>query len=80
MERIFWIIWAVAGLIMLLYYAKRKHAFISALFGMGTGAAALIVCHYYGGIIDFQPQLNMFNTMTSLIFGIWGVFILWLTS
>ncbi|MDR0918940.1 MAG: pro-sigmaK processing inhibitor BofA family protein [Oscillospiraceae bacterium] len=70
---IFYGIWAVIGLIMLLYYAKRKKTFISSVLGMGSGMAALLVLHYFGESINFAPELSMFNTLTALILGVPGV-------
>lgn len=72
-ELIFKGIWAVLGIIMLRFYAKRKHTIISAAAGMISGSAALILLHFFGSSIGFAPQLNLFNTMVSLILGIPGV-------
>lgn len=66
-------IWVLAGLIMLRYYAKRKHTVRSALSGMASGGAALMLMHYFGDYIGFTPPLNLFNTAVSLILGIPGV-------
>ena len=44
----------------------------SALFGMTSGCAALVALHYFGDYIGFAPDINMFNTMVSLILGIPG--------
>ena len=47
-EVIFWGIWAVLGLIMLLYYLRRKRRVLSLLVGAGSGLLALLVVHYGG--------------------------------
>ena len=66
-------IWVITGLIMLRFYAKRKHTVRSALFGMVSGGASLVLFHYFGSYIGFSPQINMFNTMASLVLGVTGV-------
>ena len=45
-EVIFWGIWAVLGLIMLLYYLRRKRRVLSLLVGAGSGLLALLVVHF----------------------------------
>ena len=71
-ENIFKAIWVIAGIIMLIYYGKRKKTLRSALFGMTSGCAALVGFHYFGDYVGFAPDINMFNTMVSLILGIPG--------
>ncbi|NLK70732.1 MAG: hypothetical protein GX286_04755 [Clostridiales bacterium] len=70
---IFWAAWALAGIIMLVFYAKRKKSLKSTLFGMLTGVSALLLLHYFGGGLGYQPSLNLFNTMTALVLGVPGV-------
>ncbi|MGN0622002.1 MAG: pro-sigmaK processing inhibitor BofA family protein [Porcipelethomonas sp.] len=65
-------IWIAAGIIMLVYYGRRKKTFISAFFGMTSGCAALVLLHYFGDHIGFCPDINMFNTVISLVLGIPG--------
>ena len=65
-------VWVILGIIMIVYYAKRKHTVSSALFGMTSGAAALVLLHYFGGYIGYAPPLNLFNTAVSLVLGIPG--------
>lgn len=72
-DYIFKFIWIAIGIIMLRIYAKRKSTIKSALFGMLSGGAALILLHYFGGYIGFSPPLNLFNTMVSLLLGIPGL-------
>ena len=77
---IFASIWCVLGAIMLFYYSKRKHPVLYAMFGMASGGGALLLLHYYGDKIGIVPQLNIFNTMVSLVLGIPGVTMLALTE
>lgn len=69
-------LFAVLGLVMLVYYARRKHTIASALSGMLSGAIALGVLHYFGQEIGYAPPLNLFNTSVSLILGAPGVMLL----
>lgn len=69
-------IWILTGIIMLRYYAKRKHTIKSAFFGMLSGGTALILMHYFGSHVGFSPSLNLFNTMVSLVLGIPGVILI----
>ena len=69
---IYKVVWAILGIIMIVYYAKRKHTVSSALIGMTSGAAALVLLHYFGGYIGYAPPLNLFNTAVSLVLGIPG--------
>ena len=57
-EVIFWGIWAVLGLIMLLYYLRRKRRVLSLLVGAGSGLLALLVVHYGGSLVGISPALN----------------------
>lgn len=70
---IFTLIWCIAGAIMLFYYSRRKHPVLYALFGMISGGGTLILVHLYGDKIGISAELNLFNTMVSLILGIPGV-------
>lgn len=69
-------IWILAGIIMLRYYAKRKHTIKSVFFGMLSGGTVLVLMHYFGNHIGFTPPLNLFNTMVSLVLGIPGVILI----
>lgn len=66
-------IWIAVGLIMLIYYARRKHTVRSVFFGMLSGCIALVLMHYFGGKLGFAPPVNLFNTAVSLILGVPGV-------
>ncbi len=68
--------WILAGIIMLRYYAKRKHTIKSVFFGMLSGGMVLMLMHYFGSHIGFSPPLNLFNTMISLVLGIPGVILI----
>ncbi|MGN1481972.1 pro-sigmaK processing inhibitor BofA family protein [Porcipelethomonas sp.] len=69
-------IWVIIGLIMLRFYAKRKHTVRSAILGMVSGGVSLVLLHYFGSYIGFSPQINMFNTMMSLVLGVPGVILI----
>ncbi len=71
-DYIFKFIWIIAGIIMIRFYAKRKSTVKSALIGMVSGGAALIILHYYGHYIGVSPPVNLFNTVVSLVLGIPG--------
>lgn len=71
-EMIYKGIWVVLGLVMIIYYAKRKHTVRSAFSGMLSGAAALILLHYFGDNLGYAPPVNLFNTGVSLVLGIPG--------
>lgn len=73
---IFKAIWVLLGIIMLRYYAKRKHTVKSAFFGMLSGGTVLVIMHYFGSHIGFSPPLNLFNTMISLVLGVPGVILI----
>lgn len=77
---LFWAVWAAAGIVMIAFYAKRKHTVKSALSGMLSGAAALLLLHYFGDNIGYQPSLNLFNTMTALVLGVPGVIIMFIIN
>lgn len=70
---VFWAIWILVGILMLIFYAKRKKSLKSTLFGMVTGVSSLLLLHYFGEGLGYQPSLNLFNTMTALILGVPGV-------
>ncbi len=72
----FWMIWAVIGIGMFVYYLRRFHTVRSMLWGTGTGLAALLLLHYCGGIIGFSPQLNLFNLIQAGLLGVPGVILM----
>ncbi len=71
-DMIFKGIFVAAGIIMLVYYARRKNTVKSALSGMLSGAAALVLLHYLGDNLGYAPPVNLFNTAVSLVLGVPG--------
>ncbi len=72
----FYALWTALGIFMLIYYLRRSHTFRSILWGIFTGLAGLILLHYFGGIINFSPELNLFNITQAGILGIPGVLLM----
>ncbi len=70
----------LTGLIMIAYYLKSGKPFKNALKGMISGAAALIIVHFFGNNIALDIELSLFNTCVSLILGAPGVALLALAS
>lgn len=77
---LFTLIWCFAGIIMLIYYTRRKHPLLSAMFGMITGGGSLVLINMYGEKIGIFTEMNFFNTMMSLVLGIPGTVMLILTE
>ena len=75
-EVIFWGIWAVLGLIMLLYYLRRKRRVLSLLGGAGSGLLALLVVHYGGSLVGISPVLNPLHLVQSAVLGVPGVILM----
>ena len=75
-EVIFWGIWAVLGLIMLLYYLRRKRRVLSLLVGAGSGLLALRVVHYGGSLVGISPVLNPLHLVQSAVLGVPGVILM----
>lgn len=69
-EAIFFMTCAAVVLIMAVYYGGRRKKFSSALFGIITGLAALILVNKYGGIIGAELPLNVFNICGSAVLGV----------
>jgi hypothetical protein len=63
-----------------MYYARRKHTFKSVLLGMGSGAAALLLLHYFGAPLGYQPELGLFNMSTALVLGVPGVALIFIVN
>lgn len=66
-----YIILGIAGVIMLIYYARSKKPISSALKGMATGGLGLVLIHLFGGVLSLP--LSLFNLAWSLILGLPGV-------
>ena len=75
-EVICWGIWAVLGLIMLLYYLRRKRRVLSLLVGAGSGLLALLVVHYGGSLVGISPVLNPLHLVQSAVLGVPGVILM----
>ena len=75
-EVIFWGIWAVLGLIMLLYYLRRKRRVLSLLVGAGSGLLELLVVHYGGSLVGISPVLNPLHLVQSAVLGVPGVILM----
>lgn len=69
-EMIFKAVCTVVSIIMLIYYLKREKKVFSALFGAFTGIAALMVINKYGGLLDIEIPLNLFNVGGSVVLGV----------
>lgn len=69
----FYALWTALGIFMIIYYLRRSHTLRSALWGMFTGFAGLILLHYFGSVLGYSPELNLFNISTAGILGIPGV-------
>ncbi|MBQ6039377.1 MAG: pro-sigmaK processing inhibitor BofA family protein [Oscillospiraceae bacterium] len=71
---------ACAGALWMLYeYARpRKHRLAAVLCGTGSGIAALLLLHRYGGTLGFEPALNILNLGVSAVAGVPGVLLLML--
>lgn len=75
-EVIFWAVWGILGIVMLVYYLRRKHRIRSFLAGAGSGLLALLVVHYGGCFIGYTPALNLLHLIQSLILGVPGVILM----
>ena len=66
---IFYLLCGAALAAMIVYYARRKHRVLSALFGSITGLAALLLVNFFGGAFGAQLPLNLFNVCGSTVLG-----------
>ena len=73
MDLVFWSIWGLHGVAMFFYYMRRFHIVRSILIGGLSGWTALVLLHYFGGVIAFCPELNLFNFLQAAILGVPGV-------
>ena len=73
---VFWSIWAIIGIIMLIFYGRTKRPVKNAVVGMSLGGIGLVSVHFLGGYIGITLALNLFNTTISLLLGVPGVILL----
>ncbi|MDO4863902.1 MAG: pro-sigmaK processing inhibitor BofA family protein [Ruminococcus sp.] len=66
---IFYIVCGAVLAAMVVYYARRKHKLLSALFGSGSGLAALLLVNYFGGQFGAYLPMNLFNVCGSTVLG-----------
>ncbi len=74
-ELIFYGATAVFAVIMLIHYIRSEKPVRTALCGMLSGTAALLLLNYFGGDISFLPEmpLNGFTAFIALTLGVPGV-------
>ena len=70
---VFWGMLAAAGIAVLIHYIRAEKPLQTAVKGMLSGAAALAAVHFWGHYIGLSIEINLFNTVISLIFGAPGV-------
>ncbi len=75
-QSVFWMIWGILGLIMLVYYLRRRHTIRSFLFGAFSGILALLLVHYGGALFGYTPALNVLHLVQSTILGVPGVILM----
>lgn len=66
---IFFIACGAALAAMTVYYARRKHKLLSALFGSVSGLTALFLVNLFGGSFGAYLPLNAFNVCGSTVLG-----------
>lgn len=69
-ETIFKAICTAVAVIMLIYYLRREKKAFSVLFGALTGITALTIVNKYGGMLDIEIPLNLFNVGGSVVLGV----------
>ena len=72
---IFYIAVIVSAIVMAAHYLKSGKPVKTAFLGMSSGAAFLILLHFFGGYVGFSVPLNFFTAVLSLVLGIPGVII-----
>lgn len=76
MEWIFWLIWGALGIVMLIYYGKRKSPVRSFLTGTLSGLLGLLLVHYGGMLVGYSPAINALHLVQSMLLGIPGVILM----
>lgn len=69
-EMIFKFVCGAVSVIMMIYYLRREKKVFSVLFGALTGIAALTIVNKYGGMLDIEIPLNLFNVGGSAVLGV----------
>lgn len=72
-ELIFYGAAILCAAVMLVYYMKKEKPVKTALFGMLSGAAALLAANFFGAGIGLAVPLNGFTVFTALTLGAPGV-------
>lgn len=72
-ELIFYGAMAICAAAMLVYYMRKEKPVKTALFGMLSGAAALMAVNFFGGEIGLAVPVNGFTTFAALTLGAPGV-------
>lgn len=72
-EMIFYGALALCALVMVIHYMRSEKPVKTALWGMLTGAAALIAVHFFGGKIGLALPLNGFTSFVAVTLGAPGV-------
>ena len=65
---------------MLIHYMKSEKPVRTALAGMLSGTAALVLLHYFGGEVLPAIPLNGFTAFIALTLGAPGVAAMWIIS
>ncbi len=79
-ENCYWLLWCGVGLCLLLFYLFRRRRLRTFLLGGGSGLGALILLHFYGGVIGFTPTFCPANLLISVFLGIPGVVLLFIVD
>ncbi|MBO7394858.1 MAG: pro-sigmaK processing inhibitor BofA family protein [Ruminococcus sp.] len=66
---IFFIVCGAVLAAMIVYYTRRRHKLLSALFGSASGFAALLLVNRFGGELGAYLPLNAFNICGSTVLG-----------
>ncbi len=74
-EIIFYGTMAIIAAAMLIHYIRSERPVRTALLGMLSGTAALLLMHHFGGAAPFLPEipLNGYTAYIALTLGIPGV-------
>lgn len=74
--RLLLVIAVAASLIMVYETLRRTHRLRTMLLGSGSGIAALILLHCYGGAIGLYLPLTLLHTGMAAVLGIPGVLLM----